>query len=312
MRANYNKENLIEIVKNSYSISDVARSLGLKPMGSNFNTIRKYIDLYNIDISHFTGQTWNKGINYLEKTARVPLSEILKENTNFQSDQLKKRLIAEGIKEYKCEKCGITEWCNEPITLELHHINGNHYDNRLENLQILCPNCHSQSHNWKGKNQKKYIDKPSNFKQEYNKVCPICGKEFKADRNNRVYCSSECYNNELEKNKKTKNFNESELKYAMTLYNDIESLSKHFNLSRTTIRKRLNEFGLLEEFKSKYNFKAKPILQYDIHGNFIKEWPSINDAEETLKIFSIGKCANLQRKSAGGYVWRYKNNGEEN
>ena len=98
----------------------------------------------------------------------------------------------------------------------------------------------------------------------------------------------------------------------MTLYNDIESLSKHFNLSRTTIRKRLNEFGLLEEFKSKYNFKAKPILQYDIHGKFIKEWPSVNDAEETLKIFSIGKCANLQRKSAGGYVWRYKNNGEEN
>ena len=70
--------------------------------------------------------------------------------------------------------------------------------------------------------------------------------------------------------------------------------------------------GLFFEFKSKYDFKAKPILQYDIHGKFIKEWPSINDAEETLKIFSIGKCANLQRKSAGGYVWRYKNNGEEN
>ena len=61
---------------------------------------------YNIDISHFTGQTWNKGINYLEKTAIVPLSKILQENTNFQSDQLKKRLISEGIKEYKCEKCG--------------------------------------------------------------------------------------------------------------------------------------------------------------------------------------------------------------
>lgn len=311
MRANYNKENLIEIVKNSYSISDVARGLGLKPMGSNFNTIRKYINLYNIDISHFTGQTWNKDLIYSEKSARIPLSEILQENTNFKSDQLKKRLIAEGIKEYKCEKCGITEWCNEPITLELHHINGNHYDNRLENLQILCPNCHSQTRTWK-KRKKNQTEKPNIFKQEYIKICPTCGKEFKADRNNRVYCSRECYNKELEKNKKTKNFNESELKYAMTLYNDIESLSKHFNLSRTTIRKRLNEFGLLEEFKSKYNFKVKPILQYDIQGNFIKEWPSINDAEETLKIFSIGKCANLQRKSAGGYVWRYKNNGEEN
>lgn len=312
MKANYNKENLIEIVKNSYSISDVARILGLKPMGSNFNTIRKYIDLYNIDISHFTGQTWNKGINYLEKTAIVPLSKILQENTNFQSDQLKKRLISEGIKEYKCEKCGITEWCNEPITLELHHINGNRYDNRLENLQILCPNCHSQSHNWKGKNRKKYINKPSNFKQEYNKICPTCGKEFKSDRKNRVFCSRECYNQNLNKNTKKHEISKEELISTMKLYNNITQLGKHFNISKTTMRKKLEEYNLLEEFKSKYNFKAKPILQYDIYGNFIKEWPSTNDAEETLKIFSIGKCANLQRKSAGGYVWRYKNNGEEN
>ena len=137
MKANYSKENLIKIVKNSYSISDVARNLGLIPMGSNFITIRKYIDLYELDTNHFTGQSWNKGIHYFEKTARVPLNEILKDNTNFKTDVLKKRLVAEGIKEYRCEKCGCDgTWQGEPITLELHHINGNHYDNRLENLQI--------------------------------------------------------------------------------------------------------------------------------------------------------------------------------
>ena len=166
MRANYNKENLIEVVKNSYSISDVARSLGLKPMGSNFNTIRKYIDLYELDTNHFTGQSWNKGINYLEKTARVPLNEILKDNTNFKADVLKKRLVAEGIKEYRCEKCGCDgTWQGEPITLELHHINGNHYDNRLENLQILCPICHSQTNKYKNRGVKKNI--PEKFKKQY-------------------------------------------------------------------------------------------------------------------------------------------------
>ena len=86
MKANYSKENLIKIVKNSYSISDVARNLGLIPMGSNFITIRKYIDLYELDTNHFTGQSWNKGIHYFEKTARVPLNEILKDNTNFKTD----------------------------------------------------------------------------------------------------------------------------------------------------------------------------------------------------------------------------------
>lgn len=72
------------------------------------------------------------------------LENILKENTNFKSDTLKYRLVKEGLKQWKCEKCGNEGvWEGKELVLELHHINGNHYDNRLENLQILCPNCHS-------------------------------------------------------------------------------------------------------------------------------------------------------------------------
>ena len=312
MRANYNKENLIEIVKNSYSISDVARGLGLKPMGSNFNTIRKYIDLYELDTNHFTGQSWNKGICYSEKTAKVPLNEILKDNTNFKADVLKKRLVAEGIKDYRCEKCGCNDtWQGEPITLELHHINGNHYDNRLENLQILCPNCHSQTNKYKNRGVKKNI--PENFKKQYIKVCPTCGKEFKANKESNVFCSRECYNTYLSKHKNNNdNINKENLISAMELYNNMTHLGKHFNVSKTTIKRKLEEYDLLNEFKSKFDFRAKSVLQYDIHGNFIKEWSSVADAEETLKIYSIGKCANFKRKSAGGFVWRYKNNGEEN
>ena len=62
------------------------------------------------------------------------------------SNNLKKRLVKDGIKEDRCERCGLTNWLDKPIALALHHINENHFDNHLENLQILCPNCHIQVH----------------------------------------------------------------------------------------------------------------------------------------------------------------------
>ena len=64
---------------------------------------------------------------------------------------LKKRLIAEGIKEYKCDGCGIQEWNKKPIVIEMDHINGNRHDHSLENLRMLCPNCHSQTPTYKNK-----------------------------------------------------------------------------------------------------------------------------------------------------------------
>ncbi len=73
------------------------------------------------------------------------LDDIFKGKDSMNSNALKKRLIREGHKEYKCEECNLIEWNNKPLALELDHINGNSEDNRLENLRILCPNCHSQT-----------------------------------------------------------------------------------------------------------------------------------------------------------------------
>jgi 5-methylcytosine-specific restriction endonuclease McrA len=64
----------------------------------------------------------------------------------------KKRLIGAGLKTECCEGCGLTEWCGKPIPLQLHHVNGDGRDQRLENLQLLCANCHSQTDNWGGRN----------------------------------------------------------------------------------------------------------------------------------------------------------------
>ena len=75
------------------------------------------------------------------------------ENSTYSNmTKFKSRLIKANLIEYKCSCCGITEWNGKPLTLQLHHINGNNRDNRLENLTFLCPNCHSQTDNFSGKN----------------------------------------------------------------------------------------------------------------------------------------------------------------
>lgn len=308
MKVRYLKENFAPIVAESFSYSEVCRKIGLKDKGSNISTVKKYIEQYQLDITHFTGQRWNKGMSYEETTALIPLEKILKKNTNYRSDSLKKRLIKNGIKENKCELCGLS---GEEIILELHHKDGNHYNNEIENLQILCPNCHSKTDNFRGRGQKS-IDSPNSMYIKKDKpicICLNCGKEFLSDRSDRTrkFCNRECYNEYL----KNKNIPEIITKEAILKvienYSDITNLGKHFEVSKTTMRKYLEKFELLEEFKLRYEFKAKKIQQYDINMNLIKEWPSVTDAEETLGIHGVSRVAKGERRSCGGFIWRFIN-----
>ena len=72
----------------------------------------------------------------------------------------KKRLIKEGIKEDRCEQCGITHWRGRKLSIQLHHRNGDGTDNRIENLELLCANCHSQTENWGGRNRRNREGRP--------------------------------------------------------------------------------------------------------------------------------------------------------
>ena len=144
-------EQFIEAVANNYSIAGVIRDLGLIPAGGNYATVNNKIKELNLDISHFTGQGWNVGMKFKPKKAKL-LSEILVENINYQSFKLAKRLLKEGIKEHRCERCKRVEWEGVSIPLELHHINGTRTDNRISNLQLLCPNCHALTDNYRAKN----------------------------------------------------------------------------------------------------------------------------------------------------------------
>lgn len=130
----FSEEEIKEIVASSLSMREVARKLGYaQDGGGTMASLKKMVEELSLDISHFKGQSWNRdNFNY-------DGFDIDTKKKNGKTT--KKPLVA--LRGNKCECCGLEEWLGKPINLEVHHLNGDRTDNRLENLQLLCPNCHS-------------------------------------------------------------------------------------------------------------------------------------------------------------------------
>lgn len=287
-----NNDVFIEVCKTSLTMAQAAKKLGI-----HFNSFKKRALELNC---YFTNQS-GKGTNK-KTTFRHKLEDILVENSSYQSHKLKNRLIKEGLKEHKCENCNNTEWLGQPIPIELHHIDGDDSNNLLENLQLLCPNCHSLTETFRAKNKKsksiinnindvKDIKTPDIYiKKEKIKIekpikklniCKECGKETP----NETFCSNECRNIFMSKNIPSK---EQLIEDFKLLKSNIQ-VGKKYNVSDNGVKKWMIKYNIkdiVEQFKIKpmlpkekliedYNLlksKAKMCQKYKIGKSTLKEW----------------------------------------
>lgn len=141
----FSEEELKKIISESYSDREVALKLGYAVNGGGtMSSIHKMYQQIKADISHFKGQGWNKNnYNYDAFTTN-----------SYKKNGKTTRKALIYLRGEKCENCGISEWLGQPINLEVHHVNGDRTDNRLENLKLLCPNCHSYTPNFTHSNKR--------------------------------------------------------------------------------------------------------------------------------------------------------------
>lgn len=214
------KEDILRWISEGQSKAYISRQLKCKP-----ETLNSYLNKMGI---HYEGNPSRKGLQRGESEGYIPALEYIRRDT-VQSYILKQKLIREGIKEAKCEICKLSEWNGKPIPLELHHIDCNHYNNNLDNLMILCPNCHAQQPGNSGAN------KQEKQKKQINR-CIDCGKviDKKAVR---------CKKCEGKRRITEKPVTREELKLLIRTKTFVQ-IGNMYGLSDNAIRKWCDEFNL--------------------------------------------------------------------
>lgn len=149
-KSKYTDQQLKKAVLTSKYYREVLKKLKLSTIGGgSYNGLKFRIQKLKLDTSHFVGQGWRRD----KPSPKYKLKEILIKNSHYQNvPYLKHRIVKEGLLPHQCNKCKRKRWEGFPIPLQLHHKNGKHLDHRLKNLELLCPNCHTFTDTYCGKN----------------------------------------------------------------------------------------------------------------------------------------------------------------
>lgn len=225
MKYNWDVNKVKDAVSNSVSFSEVLRKLGIPIQGNNSYTLRSLLDKYNISYSHFTGRA-----RYYKKTNSVDIEEYTSNKRPIKTSDLKSKLFKLGIKQNKCEICGISEWNGLPLTCQIHHKDGNNKNNNIDNIQILCPNCHSQTENYR----KDLVERYNKAEKRY---CKICGREI--TRN-----ASMCSNCMHLHRRKVERPEKEQLLEDWKEFRNIIKISIKYGVSDNCIRKWLKDYNL--------------------------------------------------------------------
>lgn len=228
MKTKYTKEMLEPVVMQCTSMRQVLPKLGLLYSGSMHMHIKKLVQMYGIDTSHFCTTSGKRQFSEPIK----PEEYLINNPEVFRPPlRIKTYLLRDGIKEWKCEKCGGVEWNSIPIPIQLHHKDGDIHNNTLENLELLCANCHAQTDNYAGR------------KSSAQNKCKRCGKNIP---NSREFCSKSCANKTREYPDRYKVAHPSK----QQLKKDMESMSwlaigRKYGVSDNAVRKWARKYDLL-------------------------------------------------------------------